>query len=300
MALTTELIHATADQLHAQGINPTQANVRDALGGGSFSTIGQALKTWRAEKEIVAELTQVVVPQEIAERAELLINQVWDTAQTIANNRLVSEREALAVARTQMEADKSELDEVIVMLESENEQMSEQLAQLQAKIAELESDKTELQAQADDLTADNEKLTDKLTQAQSENQELKNNLDSLTAENKKLIKENSGLATENKHHIGDIDRLTLELEKTNQALEKQTEKHQAQSSDFDLVKKELATAHTENAKLQGRLEILTETKNKADITIENQAQKITELSALVAELKTLNKPKTDKKPTTNN
>lgn len=35
MALTTEQIHATAQELADQGINPTLANVRSALGGGN-------------------------------------------------------------------------------------------------------------------------------------------------------------------------------------------------------------------------------------------------------------------------
>ena len=43
MALTTEQIHQTAQELTDQGINPTLANVRSALGGGSFTTIGEAI-----------------------------------------------------------------------------------------------------------------------------------------------------------------------------------------------------------------------------------------------------------------
>ncbi|MCG3810126.1 DNA-binding protein [Psychrobacter sp. Ps4] len=49
MALTTEGIHAAADKLQANGTTPTQTKVREALGGGSFSTIGEALKTWKQE-----------------------------------------------------------------------------------------------------------------------------------------------------------------------------------------------------------------------------------------------------------
>ena len=46
MAISTAEIHAAADALAAQGKRPTLAAVRAALGGGSFSTIGEALKTW--------------------------------------------------------------------------------------------------------------------------------------------------------------------------------------------------------------------------------------------------------------
>ena len=44
MAITTQQIHAIADQLHEQGIKPTLAEVRKALGGGSFTTISEAMK----------------------------------------------------------------------------------------------------------------------------------------------------------------------------------------------------------------------------------------------------------------
>ena len=46
MAISTADILAAADALAAQGKRPTLAAVRAALGGGSFSTIGEALKTW--------------------------------------------------------------------------------------------------------------------------------------------------------------------------------------------------------------------------------------------------------------
>ena len=45
MALTIQQVHNTADQLQEQGIKPTLAEVRKALGGGSFTTISEAMKS---------------------------------------------------------------------------------------------------------------------------------------------------------------------------------------------------------------------------------------------------------------
>lgn len=51
MTLTTDKIHETADMLSEQSIKPTLAEVRKALGGGSFTTISEAMKSWRQEQK---------------------------------------------------------------------------------------------------------------------------------------------------------------------------------------------------------------------------------------------------------
>jgi hypothetical protein len=40
-------IFALCDELNATGIKPTLEKVRDALGGGSFSSINPILKEWK-------------------------------------------------------------------------------------------------------------------------------------------------------------------------------------------------------------------------------------------------------------
>ena len=49
MAITKQDILAVADALDAEGVKPTLAAVRKKLGGGSFSTISEAMKEWKAE-----------------------------------------------------------------------------------------------------------------------------------------------------------------------------------------------------------------------------------------------------------
>ncbi|WP_045455743.1 DNA-binding protein, partial [Psychrobacter sp. JCM 18903] len=95
MAITTQQIHAIADQLHEQGIKPTLAEVRKALGGGSFTTISEAMKSWRQDNQQEEQLRQVELPSGIAERLQTLGADMWQTAIDIANDRLVKEREAL-------------------------------------------------------------------------------------------------------------------------------------------------------------------------------------------------------------
>lgn len=47
MPITTEQVHHAADQLATAGHRPTLAAVREVLGGGSYTTINQALQAWR-------------------------------------------------------------------------------------------------------------------------------------------------------------------------------------------------------------------------------------------------------------
>lgn len=70
------------------------------------------------------------------------------------------------------------------------------------------------------------------------------------------------------------------------------------------MRAELSEAVKDNAKLQGKLELLADNQAKADKTIESQSNKVAELTAMVAGLKAANKTaekpagaKTTKKPT---
>ena len=54
MAITTADIHAAADRIAEAGQQPTLAAVRSALGGGSFTTISEAMKGWKAAQAAAA------------------------------------------------------------------------------------------------------------------------------------------------------------------------------------------------------------------------------------------------------
>ena len=89
MAITIQQIHATADQLQEQGIKPTLAEVRKILGGGSFTTISEAMKSWRQDNQEEEQLRQVVLPSGITERLQSLGADMWQTAIDMANDRLI-------------------------------------------------------------------------------------------------------------------------------------------------------------------------------------------------------------------
>ena len=119
MALTTEGIHAAADKLQANGITPTQTKVREALGGGSFSTIGEALKTWKQEQQENEQLKRTEMPDNLRDEGVVFIAKLWQEANQIANANLSTEREALTIAQTEIQIEINNVNEAIVALEAE-------------------------------------------------------------------------------------------------------------------------------------------------------------------------------------
>lgn len=139
MATTEERIIEAAEKLEAEGVNPTQVTVREALGGGSFATIGPILKKWKESKKEDGKLAEVRVPEAITERLEQLQGAVWQAAVEEADRRLVAEREALHQAQEAAAAEVREHLESIAALESE-------ATEYQRKIVALEDTCNDLDA----------------------------------------------------------------------------------------------------------------------------------------------------------
>lgn len=138
-AITEEKIIEAAEKLAAAGKNPTQVTVREALGGGSFATIGPILKAWKDGQKEDHALAEIEVPAAISERLEQLQGAVWQAAVDEAERRLIAEREALKVAQDAAAAEIAEQLESVATLEAEAEIT-------QITISELK-DRTENQSQ---------------------------------------------------------------------------------------------------------------------------------------------------------
>lgn len=102
MAITKQDIYAAADALVAEGKAPTLANVRRALGGGSFTTISEGVAAWKEDRTAQPAVLQEPPPVAVTEKFGGLLAEVWAVALQMANARLASEREALEAARVQL------------------------------------------------------------------------------------------------------------------------------------------------------------------------------------------------------
>lgn len=114
--ITDDLICRAAEHLSGEGVRPTNETVRELLAkwtgtkGGSYSTIGPVLRTWRAKRK-AAEATQPVrepAPQAIVDKVQGWAAEMWLAALDLANARLTAEREALERARADMEVETAE------------------------------------------------------------------------------------------------------------------------------------------------------------------------------------------------
>lgn len=158
MALTTADIHAAADTLIAQGKRPTLAAVRAALGGGSFSTIGEALKTWHAPAAPAPQ--PAAIPEAISEGAARMAAALWGQATEQAQQGIQEARQELEKQRAAMEAQRLEAVEAADAL----------AAQLADARRELETARQEAAALRTELATTRERLagaTERAQQAES-------------------------------------------------------------------------------------------------------------------------------------
>jgi chromosome segregation ATPase len=129
MAITRESIWTAADQLDAEGDRPTLAAIRKKLGGGSYSTISEAMTEWharRAQKTVQAE----PVPEKLGEAATEFAAVTWRIARELAEARLQAVRSAIEEARQQMEAEKIEAAAFADQLGKELDASKEKVAAL--------------------------------------------------------------------------------------------------------------------------------------------------------------------------
>lgn len=266
MAITREQILETASKLAEQGIKPTQTNVRESLGGGSFTTISEVLREWRQEQETVTQLQAVVIPHHITERTQTLMAQIWETAQAIASERLANEREALSHKEALINAEIDESNKVIETLENEQ---------------------AELTAQLDTLTNENSSLN-------TRNNELENIVNSLktqlTAEKDRADQattQATGLQAKLDEQNAKIERLTADLATAQATATNAITQATEHAQRADQATAELKTLTIENAKLIGKSDTLADQLTKAETTATAQANKIEALTAQVARLEQL-------------
>ena len=265
MALTIQQVHNTADQLQGQGIKPTLAEVRKALGGGSFTTISEAMKSWRQDNQEEAQLRQVELPSGITERLQTLGADMWQTAVDIANDRLVKDREALESIKAKAQAETDEAQEAVKTLESEQADLLVQLDEVTATAEVAAITAAQVTAERDVLT---QTLSDtqhqleleraKTDAAQGQLADLRSSFDQQA---KELNANISKVATLEANAAGDkaeVARLSAELEAAKTELKAVTTERNEIATATAEVKGELKAITAERDKLSGLYEQLTQ------------------------------------------
>ncbi len=268
MALTIQQVHNTADQLQEQGIKPTLAEVRKALGGGSFTTISEAMKSWRQDNQQEEQLRQVELPSSIAERLQTLGADMWQTAIDIANDRLVKEREALESIKAKSQAETDEAQEAVKTLEGEQADLLEQLDEVTATAEATAITAAQVTAERDILT---QTLSDtqhqleleraKTDSAQGQLADLRSSFDQQAKELNTNISRVATLEATAESDKAEVARLSAELEAAKTELKAVTTERNEIATATAEVKGELKAVTIERDKLSGLHEQLTQRQN---------------------------------------
>ena len=154
--MATNDTHAIADRLAEAGQRPTLAAVRKELGGGSFTTISEAMKSWREAQQQEHALGEVQVPDTVSEPLGQLQATLWQAAVGEAERRLATERDAFAQAKEEASAAVREAQGAVETLEVEAQEHENQIEQLQKRCSALEQQATDAEtakAHAEQLAA---------------------------------------------------------------------------------------------------------------------------------------------------
>lgn len=140
MALTQEDIWTAAEQLQDRGEQPTLAAVRKELGAGSFTTISEALKAWKAKRKEADQAKIIPPPEALLVSGRAIVNQIWEQAQASAQEQLEAERRLILEAQTRFEREQRELtalaDDLSAELETIRAELERTRKEAQANEAE--------------------------------------------------------------------------------------------------------------------------------------------------------------------
>ena len=266
-AFGQEEVNAVADQLVAEGVEPTIVKVRERIGGGSATTINKYLKVWREGRP--AKKTE---PVEIPSELSILITRIIEQARSGGraevegdHARMKGELETISEAAERMEAEIAELTEKNTDLAAERDQK-------EGRIAELEKAKTE---QIERLEGEKTRLEKDLASERSAKEGLRTDLSIVRLKAEQLEGDTKDLIEGRKALDERVNALRGQLNAAEKDLAVAQEKLRA-------IEEAKAERETEIDRLRGDLARLGDQHQKEKESIE--AAHAREVARLVAEL----------------
>jgi len=144
-AITREGIWEAADELEAEGAKPTLNAVRKKLGGGSFTTISDAMTVWKERQRQRLQPLAEPLPADLTSSINSLAVEIWAVARGAAERALAGERERLAAEQTELREQTADAVELADGLAAEVEGLREQAAAATAARDKLAQDLKQLQ-----------------------------------------------------------------------------------------------------------------------------------------------------------
>ena len=159
--VTDETVFEIADQLTANGEKVTNRAVWSAIGGGSMTTISQALRRWKERQvlQVTQPIERTPLPASLVDVLHNAATQLWEAAQAETKSELEQLAQATnaRIAEAQSERDDTlaelqttaeELEQVKAERDAAQAEIDSKAQQLANRTAELATLQTELNAQA--------------------------------------------------------------------------------------------------------------------------------------------------------
>lgn len=194
MKSTRERTFEIADDIDAGGQKPTLAAVRKAIGGGSWTTISEAMKEWRSQKAAKETRLLVPPPSALTERLADLGAEVWSLALEMANGQLAVERDAFDKAKRELEIEKQEAVELVDQVTADLEAALRKTAESEAATRAAEGSLSALREQAAALNERIAAAEARAAEASLRSDDLNAELARVNAQNAELVKALSGNA----------------------------------------------------------------------------------------------------------
>jgi chromosome segregation ATPase len=150
--VTDDAVFEIADQLTANGEKVTNRAIWSAIGGGSMTTVSQALRRWKEQQEIQVSqpIERTPLPASLVDVLHQAAAQLWETAQ--AESRAELEQLAHATNARIVEA-QSERDDTLSELQTTAEELEQVKAERDAALSELDSTAKRLTTAINELNA---------------------------------------------------------------------------------------------------------------------------------------------------
>jgi chromosome segregation ATPase len=159
--ITQGQVFEVAETLVAEGLAPTVPLVRERLGSGSFTTLGEHLRAWK-EKHAAAAVAEI---HDMPEKVRAAFQLAWQVAFRNAQTEVETQRQALEAMRREMEREQRDMTEEIRRLEREIEAAVERGGQLDTALAEARRTGEEKDRQLLALQINNARLEERVKAA---------------------------------------------------------------------------------------------------------------------------------------
>jgi chromosome segregation ATPase len=168
------------------GQSPTLAAVRKHLGGGSFTTISEAMSEWKSKRASKDAPLREPAPQAIQDQLTSLAGDIWALAIATASGRLDAERQSMQDNRVAVEAERLAAVELA-------DQVIAELEELKQKTASIEDERVKLQDNNQQLKAELANTLERAASAEARAIEITRRADDLNAELLRVNTQNSEL-----------------------------------------------------------------------------------------------------------